>query len=273
MTMKSNFTFINGAYVPFEQATLSISDLSIQRGYAIFDFFLVKEGIAPFLSDHLDRFIRSAALLSLDLPYTKAELSEVVRGLIAKNGLRNSSVKMILTGGLSSDDFTLPSTGTSLIVINKPFELILPEWWKNGGSLISCNYQRETPEAKTINYLRSVRWSQRLVETRAAEILYLDRNWVRECSRSNIFYVKDQIVYTPKSNILAGITRKRILQLPGFTVQQRNFKMKELLDADEVFITSTTKGVLPIVKIDSMVIGDGRIGATTKAIREVIQSS
>ena len=150
--------------------------------------------------------------------------------------------------------------------------MILPDWWKNGGSLISCNYQREIPEAKTINYLRSVRWSQRLLETKAAEILYLDRNWVRECSRSNIFYVKDQIVYTPKSMILAGVTRKRILQLPGFTVEQRNFKMKELLEADEVFITSTTKGVLPIVKIDSTVIGDGRIGMITKAIREAIQS-
>ena len=107
---------------------------------------------------------------------------------------------------------------------------------------------------------------------RQAEILYLDRNWVRECSRSNIFYVKDQIVYTPKSHILAGVTRKRILQLPGFIVQQRNFKKKELLDADEVFITSTTKGVLPIVKIDSTVIGDGRIGQITKSILDVIQS-
>ncbi len=270
--MNNNYTFINGVFVPFEQSFLSVSDLSIQRGYAIFDFFLVKEGIAPFLSDHLDRFIRSAALLSLDLPYSKAELAKIVKGLIAKNGLRNSSVKMLLTGGIAKDDFTLSPTGTTLIVINKPFELILPDWWKNGGSLISCNYQREIPEAKTINYLRSVRWSQRLLETKAAEILYLDRNWVRECSRSNIFYVKDQIVYTPKSYILAGVTRKRILQLPGFTVEQRNFKMKELLEADEVFITSTTKGVLPIVKIDSTVIGDGRIGMITKAIREAIQS-
>ena len=270
--MNSNFTYINGAYVPFEQTTLPVSDLCIQRGYAIFDFFLAKEGNAPFLSDHLDRFIRSAALLSLDLPYSKAELAKIVKGLIAKNGLRNSSVKMLLTGGIAKDDFTLSPTGTTLIVINKPFELILPDWWKNGGSLISCNYQREIPEAKTINYLRSVRWSQRLLETKAAEILYLDRNWVRECSRSNIFYVKDQIVYTPKSMILAGVTRKRILQLPGFTVEQRNFKMKELLEADEVFITSTTKGVLPIVKIDSTVIGDGRIGMITKAIREAIQS-
>ena len=272
LIMNNNFTYLNGEFVPFEQSFLSVSDLSIQRGYAIFDFFLVREGIPPFLSDHLDRFIRSAALLNLDLPYTKAMLSEVVSSLIAKNGIRNSSIKMILTGGVSPDDFTLATTGTTLVVINKPFELILPDWWKNGGSLISCNYQREFPEAKTINYIRSVRWSQRLQETKAAEILYLDRNWVRECSRSNIFCVKDQIVYTPKSNILAGVTRKRILQLPGLEVRMMNFKLKDLLAADEVFITSTTKGVLPIVKIDDTTIGNGKIGSVTKAIREAILS-
>lgn len=270
--MDSNFTFINGEYVPFNQSAVPVSDLIIQRGYGIFDFFLVREQVPRFLSFHLDRFLNSAALMNLDLFYTKEELADIVQNLIRKNNIQNSSVKMMLTGGISADDFTLAPAKSSLIIINKPFELKLPDDWKNGASLITSNYQREIPEAKTINYIRSVRLSQKLIETNAAEVLYLDRKWVRECSRSNIFYVKDNCVYTPKSKILEGVTRKRILQLKGYQIQEKDFKIKDLLAADEVFITSTTKGVLPIVTVDSQIIADGRIGVVTKAIQNAIMA-
>jgi branched-subunit amino acid aminotransferase/4-amino-4-deoxychorismate lyase len=268
--MDNLFTFINGEYIPFQQASIPVSDLIIQRGYGIFDFFLVKDGIPPYLSFHLDRFIHSAALLGLDLSYTKEELTDIVTRLIGKNSIRNSSVKIMLTGGVSPDDFTLAPACSSLIVINKPFELKTPEAWIHGASLISCKYQREVPEAKTINYLRSVSLSRKLADTNAAEVLYTDRNWVRECSRSNIFYVKEGCVFTPKTKMLAGVTRKRILALAEFNVQDKDFKMEDLLAADEVFITSTTKGVLPIIRIDGKIVGDGRIGAVTKAIQNKI---
>ena len=268
--MDNIYTCINGEYIPYNQSTVPVSDLIVLRGYGIFDFFLVKDRIPPFISFHLDRFIHSAALLGLDLSYTKDELADMVINLIRKNDIRNSSVRLILTGGTSPDDFTLNPAGSTLIIINKPFEVKWPETWKDGASLITCNYQREMPEAKTINYIRSVRLSRQLLASGAAEILYVDRNWVRECSRSNVFYVKDGCVYTPKSKMLEGVTRKRILQLKGYNIQEKDFKMNDLLAADEVFISSTTKGVLPIIKIDSKIISNGRIGAITKAIQKEI---
>jgi branched-chain amino acid aminotransferase len=270
MNMENNFTAINGEFVPFNQSCLHVSDLIIQRGYGIFDFFLVRNNIPPFLSFHLDRFIKSAALMNLQLAYTKDELSEMVLHLISKNSIGNSSIKIMLTGGISPDDFTLMTGNSLLVIINKPYEIKWPEAWKNGGSLITSRYQREIPGAKTINYIRSVSLSGILAENHTAEVLYLDRNWVRECSRSNIFYVKDQVVYTPKSRMLEGVTRKRILQLQGFDIRIKDFKISELLAADEVFITSTTKGVLSVIKIDSKVIANGRIGAVTSAIRTLI---
>lgn len=270
--MDNIYTFVNGKQVPFNDSTLPVSDLIIQRGYGIFDFFLVNEGIPTYLSFHLDRFIKSAALMGLDLSYTKQELTVIVENLILKNGIRNSSVKIMLTGGISADDFTLSPGNSTLIVINKPYELKLPDAWKNGGSLMTCKYQREIPEAKTINYIRAVRLSRILAENDLSEVLYTDRNWVRECSRSNIFYVKDQCVYTPKSKMLQGVTRKRILQLKGFDMQEKDFKISDLLSADEVFIASTTKGVLPIIKIDSHIISNGRIGEITKAIKKEIMA-
>jgi len=268
--MDNIYTCINGEYLPFSQSSVPVSDLIVQRGFGIFDFFLVKDKVPPFLSFHLDRFIRSAALMGMDLPYTKEELSEIVIGLIRKNNIQNSSVKIMLTGGVSADDFTLTPARSTLIVINKPFEIKWPEAWENGASLITSKYQRELPEAKTINYLQSVRLSRQLLASGAAEILYVARNWVRECSRSNVFYVKDNCVYTPKSKILDGVTRKRILQLKGYNMMVADFKLKDLLAADEVFITSTTKGVLPVIKIDSKIISNGRIGAITQAIQKEI---
>jgi len=270
--MERNFTFINGEFIPFGQSSVPVSDLIVQRGYGVFDFLLVKNNVPRFLSLHLDRFYQSAALLNLNLSYTKEELSDIVKNLIGKNNIQNSSVKIILTGGISPDDFTLSPDRSSLIIINKPFEIKIPDVWKNGGTLITCKYQREIPGAKTINYIRSVRLSQVLVESNAAEVLYVDRNWVRECSRSNVFYVKDNCVYTPKSKILEGVTRKRILQLESYHIQEKDFKLKDLMAADEVFITSTTKGVLPIVKIDSQAIADGMIGIITNAIKKTIMS-
>jgi branched-chain amino acid aminotransferase len=270
--MSSNYTFINGEFVPFNESTLHVSDLSIQRGYAVFDFLLVKGGVPKFLSFHLDRFINSAALLSLGLNYTKEELSDIVKDLVAKNNIPNSSVKIMLTGGLSVDDFTLSPVASTLIIINKPFEVKIPAIWKDGASLITSKYQREIPEAKTINYLRSVRLSQKLVETNAAEILYIDRNWVRECSRSNVYMVKDGCIFTPKSKVLAGVTRRRILSTAGFKVFEKDLKFTDLLAADEVFITSTTKGVLPIVRVDSLTISNGKIGEISKAIQKIIMS-
>ncbi len=271
--MDSNFTFINGEYTPFGQSYVHVSDLIIQRGYAVFDFFLVRDRVPRFLSDHLDRFIHSADLLDLNLSYTKEELAKIVAQLVAKNDIQNSSIKIILTGGPSIDDFTLSTDKSTLILINKPFEVKWPEAWKNGASLITAKYQREVPEAKTINYIRSVSLSQKLAESGAAEVLYTDRNWVRECSRSNIFYVKDNCVYTPKTKMLAGVTRKRIIGLNGYCIREIDFKINNLLSADEVFITSTTKGVLPIVKIDSKIISNGKIGVVTDAIKIEIEQA
>lgn len=266
--MAVNYTFINGEFILFNQSFLHISDLAIQRGYAVFDFFLVKNKVPPFLSFHLDRFIKSASLLHLDLIYTKEELSSIVLQIIEKNNLQNSSVKIMLTGGISTDDFTVSKP--SLLVINKPFEVTLSDTSIQGATLITCNYQREMPEAKTVNYLRSISLAKQINDSKAIEVLYLDRNWVRECSRSNLFLVKNGSLYTPKSKILKGVTRKRILSLEGYTVQEKDFKFKDLLDADEVFITSTTKGVLPITKINSNIISNGQAGIITKGLQKII---
>lgn len=268
--MEELFTIINGEFVPFGQSTLPVSDLVIQRGYGIFDFFLAREKVPTYLSHHLDRFKRSAELTGMDLAWSKEELSGMVLRLIEKNNIRNSSIKIMLTGGVSPDDFTLQPGKSTLLVVNKPYEVKWPEAWKNGGRLITASYQREMPEAKTINYLRSVSLSRQLMAESLAEVLYISRKQVRECSRSNVFCVKDGIVYTPKSKMLAGVTRKRILELKGFDFRVADFKLDDLLAADEVFITSTTKGVLPIVQVDGRLIGDGRIGAVSKAIQKLI---
>ena len=266
--MENNFTFINGEYVAFSQSFLHVSDLVITRGYGVFDFFLVKDSIPTYLSFHLDRLLNSASLLNLDPQYTKEELAEIVYKIIEKNKYKNSSVKILITGGNSTDDFS--QVKSSVLVINKPFEVVISDAIMNGGNLITSNYQRDIPEAKTVNYIRAISVSKQITESNAADVLYLDRNWVRECSRCNVFIVKDKVIYTPKSKMLKGVTRKRILSLEGLNVQEKDFKFKDLLAADEVFITSTTKGVMPITKVNAKIISNGKVGSVTKAVQKLI---
>jgi branched-subunit amino acid aminotransferase/4-amino-4-deoxychorismate lyase len=106
----------------------------------------------------------------------------------------------------------------------------------------------------------------------ATEILFLKDNKLYECSTSNIFIIKKGIFYTPKNNILAGITRKVVIDLLNknkFKVIEKDISEKELFAADEIFITATNKKVLPVIKIDKKIIGNGKVGDLTKQIQQI----
>ena len=95
--------FLNDRFIPAQEATLSVQDLSIQRGYGVFDFFRLQEGTLLYVEDHLARFENSASLLRLPIPYGKGKMKEIIRELTQRNGLRDAGIRMVLTGGYSAD--------------------------------------------------------------------------------------------------------------------------------------------------------------------------
>ena len=262
---------VNGEIVPVAQARLGVSDLGLLRGYGVFDFFRVVRGMPLFIDDYLARFERSVNLLNLDLPVTLAELKKHVHNLIEANGATEAGVRLLLTGGYSADGFT--PAEPNLVVLEHPFKRPDAKLYERGSNLTLYEYVRDIPEVKTTNYAVAI---QQLPQQRAAnaiDVLYHQNGCVSETSRSNIFIAKKGAILTPGERILKGITRRQILHLARerFEVRETEVTLKDIYNADEVFITSSVKGVMPIVKVGENVIGSGEPGDVSRQLMQAFE--
>ncbi len=256
--------FVNNEFVPAHKATLHISDLAIQRGYGVFDFFKVEGNEPLFLEDYLERFYNSASMMYLRVPYSKDELREILQKLTSSNNLKVSGIKMILTGGYSENGFEPGKP--NLIIQQQPLVLPTQVQIDNGISIITHEYLRDIPLAKTINYTTGIRLLHHMREQNADDVLYSVGGVVTEFPRCNFFIVTQEgNIITPANNILKGITRKNVLKLAikKYKVEERDITIEEIFKAKEAFLTSTTKRVLPIVRIDQQQIGRGVPGTVT----------
>ncbi len=260
-------------FVEEEDAKLGISDLAIQRGFGIFDFLRATGQVPLFLQDHLDRFYKSAQLLHLNPIQSRAEINDIVQYLLHANALATSGIKLIVTGGYSPDGYQ-PAT-PNLLVIHQPLQLATSVDFENGIRLITCDYQRDLPTVKSINYLMGVYLRQKIVAAGADDVLYHHHGLVTELPRSNIFLVTPHnTLVTPAANVLFGITRKNILAIAPrhYTTETRNISTDELTTATEVFITSSTKRILPVISIDGKIVGDGSPGQMTRHLYKLLLS-
>lgn len=270
----NRYSIINESFVKHENAKIHISDLSIQRGYGIFEYYHAYNNI-PFLQEeYLDRLFRSAELINLNIGYNKQTIADLIKTLIERNKLGNSNVKIIVTGGYSKDGY-VPSK-SNLIITNSSINTIATDFHINGCCLLVEKYRREFPQAKTINYIQSVRLIDKMRTFKAVDVLYYDDISIREASRCNIFVIKNGEIYTPSSEILEGVTRKfliNILSKNGINIFFKNITLSELYDSDEIFITSTSKRVMPVVKIETRKINGGLVGNFTKEITNLINNA
>lgn len=266
---QKNIFFVNGKYLTESKASISVNDLGLQRGYGVFEVIRTFNKKPFLLEQHLDRLFHSAKLINLTIPYKKSEITQTILSLINKNRANEFFIKIIVTGGDSSDGISLGKKPT-IIVIVKPLTSIDVQ---SGIKLITVNYIRDIPPAKTLNYIELIKNNLYLKKQKAYTLLYIFKNKVLEGATCNIFIIKKNIIKTPKSNVLNGITQRIVISLiennSKYSVSQENISLKELIRADEVFITSTTKGVVPVVRIDNNKIADGKPGKITKDIIKI----
>lgn len=259
--------YVNGQFIEEEKAVIGIGDLSIQRGYGIFDFFRTVNYVPLFIDDYLDRFFASASELRLISPHSRNELLNVITEMIRRNGIPSAGFKLILTGGYSHDGFELSSP--NLIITQSAVQLPDNQKFQQGVSIMLHEYQRDLPYVKSLNYLMAIHLQEKLLLSGADEVLYHKNNQLLEFPRSNIFIVtKDHSVVTPAENVLQGITRKTVLKLASqkFKTEERAVSVEELKNAAEVFVTSTTKRILPVVRADGKIIGNGKPGEVTESL-------
>ncbi len=264
--MKS-YCYINGEIRSADDSVIGVSDLALQRGYGVFDFARTYNGKLFHFDWHIERLRRSAAALHLELPVSDQRIREIATQLIERSELKSPCVRLILTGGYSSTALDRPN----FIIIAEELPACPPAVYRDGAKVITVEYQRELPHVKSINYLNALRLEPLRRQKGAFDILYYSQHGVTECPRSNFFAFLGDTLVTPSDHVLHGITRKLILGLAAnkLPIEERMMSFEELEVADEAFIASTTKGVVPICWIDDREIGNGVVGVRTKAIMQL----
>lgn len=259
------YCFFEDKIVKSDRPLIKINDISVLRGFAAFDFLRIYNG-KPFCFDqHFKRFQNTSREMGLKIPYSKDQILEILNQLVIKNKDKNFHVKFVLTGGPTVNGI-LPSKPILFIFFEK-MQNLSDKIYKNGAKLITNEHLRTLPTSKTSNYLNAVLLQKQKDKQKALEILYIKNGEVLECSTSNIFIVKDAAIFTPKENVLNGITRQKVLEIAKknkIKTNETNVTFQDLKNADEVFITATNKKVVPIVEVDNFKIADGKVGEISK---------
>jgi branched-chain amino acid aminotransferase len=261
--------FLNGKFVVDAQAVLPVSDLAIQRGYGIFDFFRLQEGVLLYVEDHLHRFLRSAEIMHIPVHQSMEELRQILLELTKLNGIRDAGIRMVLTGGNSPDAWQIGIP--NLLIMQQELSIGSPTDEPKAVRVITHEYRRELPKAKTINYTTGVWLQKRMKEEQADDVIYHMEGRISELPRCNCFVVlKNGSVFTPDSDILEGVTRKRLLEQQEIPIETREVSLDLLKDAQEVFLTSSTKRVQSIISIDGKPVGSGRPGPVATRLLKIL---
>jgi branched-subunit amino acid aminotransferase/4-amino-4-deoxychorismate lyase len=268
-----NMHFLNGQIVNEDHLFISPRDLGYSRGYAAFEFMITSRGHPFMLDRHMERLYNSCQAISLNVPWSKQQIAKWVQETVDANELGDDDMVMriIISGGPSG---TLTPAKAPTIVIIVELRMICPsEDYENGVRILLTEFNRYEPQAKTTNYVQAIRVMNAAPHD-VDEIIYYSNSLVREGTRSNIFALINGILTTPKTEILEGVTRGIILNDLELSAQSeaRDFTVQELLTATEVFITATGKNVMPVTKVDDVLIGDGTVGNVTKEVMSKFRS-
>ena len=266
--------YIDGQYVDEDKCVLSVKDIIVLRGFGVFDF-LITYNKRPFhLKEHVQRLETSAKKIGLTLKHTNDEICAIVEETIRRNTHHDeSNIRIVYTGGISSDGVT-PEGNGYLIVMVTPKHQLPDLWYSDGAKLVTAELERFIPGAKSTNYLTAVWALERAKSMDAIESIYVDRkDRLLEGTTTNFFCFKENKLITPKLDILPGITRSVLVDLVKghFDLDVREIQKDELSSMDEVFISASNKEIVPIVQVDDIVIGNGRPGSRTQKVMQLFR--
>lgn len=243
---------INGKIVAGKNASIPVTGEDYLFGYAVFETIRTYNNKIFRMDDHLGRLFLSVDILGFKPKYDFKKTYEiVVKTLEEKKGWRDSKVRIIM----SKDHLIVMAEK----IVEKPAKM-----YKEGVKLVSYHGKRNLPHAKKLSDVFSFVAKNYALSSGAYEAVLVDQEtYVRECAYANIFWVNGGELYTTNKEILFGITRETVVELAG-NCNFEGIKFKSLLNADEVFITQTTSGILPVTEINGQKITKGKPGPITK---------
>ncbi|MBW6509035.1 MAG: aminotransferase class IV [Desulfuromonadales bacterium] len=279
-----NLVYLNGQFIEEDQACISVLDQGFLYGDGIFESFRSMGGKLYQFPLHYQRLVQSAQALSYPLLFAQHELEQQLLELQNRNQLVNGYFRITITRGLGQIGFLRDmESALTCLIIGKEFKGIDEPLYQQGVPLTVAQTRRNAPEAinpkiKSISNLNSLLGKLEARAAGAIEVIMLNsRGHLCEGSASNLFWVRDGWVFTPdvSTGLLEGVTRSTIMRLCEERLNLRvitgEFRLQDLHYSDEVFITSTSLEVLPVVRVDDFVIGKGVVGPVARDLRRELQ--
>lgn len=275
--------FLDGKWFPKSEAKISVFDHGLLYGDGVFEGIRSYGSLVFKLKEHLDRLWESAHTLMLEIPMTKKEMEKAIVQTLQKNGLTDGYIRVVVTRGVGDLGLDPAKCKRATVFIITDKITLYPEaLYKNGLDIVTVPTVRNLNEAvnpsiKSLNYLNNILAKIEAKNAGCIEALMLNaQGYVAECTGDNVFMIKEEngknILLTPPSYLgaLKGITRQAIIEIAGrkkLAFEERVLTRHDLFNAAEVFLTGTAAEVIPVVKIDGRVIGDGKPGPVTEALR------
>lgn len=273
--------YLDGEYVSLDDARIPATDLAVLRGYGIFDFTRTYHGQPFYLDRHIARLYRSAALIEMALPWDAATLRDITLETVRRNLAQHPAngatgefnVRIVVTGG-ESPDFLNPVDRPRLLVLVTPVSIVPEVYYREGAPIITVSEARILPDAKTTNYIPAILALKQARKRGAIDAIYVNAaGRVLEGTTNNLFIFHGDTLVTPEAGVLPGITRGVVLELAEtvFTVERRDLTLEEVYAADEAFLTSSVKEMLPVRTLDGQVIGAGAPGPNTRRLHRLFR--
>jgi branched-chain amino acid aminotransferase len=271
----SEKVFLNDKLIDIEKARISATDSGFLYGAGLFETMRSYNGVVFALKDHLDRLFSSASALSVNNPFDKKYLTDAIYKVLQTNKLTDARLRLTLSNGPMGESeqqrkATLLITATKL----QPYPA---EYYKKGVMVILSPSRQNTFEPtcghKTTSYFSRMIMLNSAHQKRAAEALWFTtNNRLAEGCVSNVFLVKDSVIYTPsiETPVLAGIARKTVCQIArtnSFKLAEKDLYIDDVLGADEIFLTNVIMQIMPVTSVEKHTVGDGKVGAMTKRLQ------
>ncbi|WP_040207586.1 D-amino-acid transaminase [Neobacillus jeddahensis] len=272
------FAILNGSIINRSEAKVDIEDRGYQFGDGVYEVIRVYNGKLFTENEHLARFGKSSESIDISLPYSVTELANLLEELVLKNDLQMGIVYMQMTRGAAPRNHAYPAKGITptLVAYTKEFPRPVDSLQTGVKTILLDDIRWLRCDIKSLNLLGNLLAKQKAAEQACYEAIQHRSETVTEGSSSNIFIVKNGVVITHPSDpfILKGITKDVIIQqclASTIQVEERPFSIEELQQADEVFLSSTTSEVMPIVEIDRNRVKNGTPGPITRKLQALFE--
>ena len=272
--------FIDGKLYSERDAKISVFDHGLLYGDGVFEGIRAYNGRVFKLKEHIDRLFYSAKAILLDIPMSHAAICRATVETIRANKLKDAYIRLLVTRGVGTLGLNPRSCRKpSVVIIAGKIQVYPAEMYAHGMDIITVPTVRNlhsavNPAIKSLNYLNNILAKIEANNAGVEEAVMLNsQGYVAEGTADNLFIVKNGALMTPplSAGALYGITRQTVIEIAemsGVKVSEPNLTRYDLFNADECFVTGTGAEIMPVVKIDGRVIGDGRPGPLTRRLVE-----